>query len=203
MLDYLVLYQSESGNTKKIAASIFSRLPGNSKDLIDIDTDKTIPEANVYFIGFCVHRGSCSMEVSDFLSDLSGKQIALFGTCGMGDSPEYYKDIAGRVSAWIEADNDYLGYFICQGKMPQKVRMKYESMRTDENNDQIDRFIQNFDLALTHPDDLDVEHAKVFVDHMLKKIQLTNDDCIPLTLRKRSQIVKLFNKFLISHSASE
>lgn len=84
MLDYLVLYQSESGNTKKIAASIFSRLPGNSKDLIDIDTDKTIPEANVYFIGFCVHRGSCSMEVSDFLSDLSGKQIALFGTCGMG-----------------------------------------------------------------------------------------------------------------------
>ncbi len=86
MLDYLVLYQSESGNTKKIAASIFSRLPGNSKDLIDIDTDKTIPEANVYFIGFCVHRGSCSMEVSDFLSDLSGKQIALFGTCGMGDS---------------------------------------------------------------------------------------------------------------------
>ena len=56
--------------------------------------------------------------------------------------------------------------------MPQKVRMKYESMRTDENNDQIDRFIQNFDLALTHPDDLDVEHTKVFVDHMLKKIQL-------------------------------
>ena len=39
MLDYLVLYQSESGNTKKIAASIFSRLPGNSKDLIDIDTE--------------------------------------------------------------------------------------------------------------------------------------------------------------------
>lgn len=71
MLDYLVLYQSESGNTKKIAASIFSRLPGNSKDLIDIDTDKRIPEAKIYFIGFCVHRGSCSMEVSDFLSDLS------------------------------------------------------------------------------------------------------------------------------------
>ena len=45
MLEYLVLYDSESGNTKKIAAAIFSRLPGNSKDLIDINTDKTIPEA--------------------------------------------------------------------------------------------------------------------------------------------------------------
>ena len=56
--------------------------------------------------------------------------------------------------------------------MPQKVRMKYESMRNSENNDWIDRCIRNFDLALTHPDSLDVEHAKVFVDHMLKKIEL-------------------------------
>ena len=101
MLEYLVLYDSESGNTKKIAAAIFSRLPGNSKDLIDINTDKTIPEARVYFIGFCVHRGTCSLRVSDFLGDLSGKAIALFGTCGMGDSPEYYKRIEQSVSAWI------------------------------------------------------------------------------------------------------
>ena len=62
MLDYLVLYQSETGNTKKIAATIFSRLPGNSKDLIDITTDKPIPEAEVYFIGFCVHRGTCRLS---------------------------------------------------------------------------------------------------------------------------------------------
>ena len=34
-------------------------------------------------------------------------------------------------------------------------------------------------------------------------IRLTNDDCIPLTLRKRSHIVKLFNKFLLCQSSSE
>ena len=45
MLDYLVLYQSETGNTKKIAATIFAHLPGNSKDLIDLDAAKEIPEA--------------------------------------------------------------------------------------------------------------------------------------------------------------
>lgn len=171
MLDYLVLYQSESGNTKKIAATIFSHLPGNSKDLIDISTEKTIPEANLYFIGFCVHRGTCSMAVSDFLSSLGGKQIALFGTCGMGNSPDYYKTIEKNVSAWIENDNRYLGAFICQGKMPQKVRQKYESMRTAENAAQIDLMIQNFDEALTHPDTLDEEHAKVFADKILKQAE--------------------------------
>lgn len=171
MLDYLVLYQSESGNTKKIAATIFSHLPGNSKDLIDISTEKNIPEANLYFIGFCVHRGTCSMAVSDFLSSLGGKQIALFGTCGMGNSPDYYKTIEKNVSAWIENDNRYLGAFICQGKMPQKVRQKYESMRTAENAAQIDLMIQNFDEALTHPDTLDEEHAKVFADKILKQAE--------------------------------
>lgn len=171
MLDYLVLYQSESGNTKKVAATIFSYLPGNSKDLIDITTDKTIPEARLYFIGFCVHRGSCSMEVIDFLSGLSDKQIALFGTCGMGNSIEYYKGIEQRVSAWIESDNEYLGAFICQGKMPQQVRQKYEAKKTSENSKQIDACIRNFDQALMHPDSLDLEHAKVFTDKILKKFQ--------------------------------
>lgn len=33
MLEYLVLYNSQSGNTKNLAASVFSALPGNSKDL--------------------------------------------------------------------------------------------------------------------------------------------------------------------------
>lgn len=170
MLDYLVLYQSESGNTKKVAATIFSHLPGNSKDLIDITTDKMIPEAKVYFIGFCVHQGSCSMEVIDFLSSLSGKLIALFGTCGTGDSPSYYQGVEQRVSAWIESDNEYLGSFICQGKMPLQVRHKYEAKRTAANADQIDMFIRNFDQALIHPDSLDLEHAKVFTDKTLKKI---------------------------------
>ena len=162
MLDYLVLYQSETGNTKKIAATIFSRLPGNSKDLIDITTDKPIPEAEVYFIGFCVHRGTCSMAVSDFINDLSGKQIALFGTCGMGNAPEYYKAIENSVSAWIETDNDYLGAFICQGKMPMQVRQKYENMRTSENAPQVDGFIRNFDCAMTHPDREDLKKAQEF-----------------------------------------
>ena len=172
MLDYLVLYQSETGNTKKIAATIFSRLPGNSKDLIDITTDKPIPEAEVYFIGFCVHRGTCSMAVSDFINDLSGKQIALFGTCGMGNAPEYYKAIENSVSAWIETDNDYLGSFICQGKMPQKVRQKYESMLNgDEEHDRhLKLQLLNFDEAMIHPTKEDLEHATTFAKNCLSRL---------------------------------
>lgn len=170
MLDYLVLYQSETGNTRKVAATIFSYLPGNSKDLIDITTDKPLPEAKVYFIGFCVHHGTCSIHVSDLLESLSNKQIALFGTCGAGESANYYTQIEKNVSAWIESDNRYLGTFLCQGKMPQLIRQKWEQMKTDSNADKCNALLQNFDEALPHPDSLDLEHAKVFTDKILKKL---------------------------------
>ena len=163
MLEYLVAYNSQSGNTKNLAAAVFSTLPGNSKDLIDITAEKDIPEARFYFIGFCVHQGACTIEVSNFIQSLSGKDIALFGTCGMGNSPEYYKMIEQNVRAWINDTCRYLGVYLCQGKMPLQVRKKYETMRTDENFEQIDMFIRNFDMAMTHPDQTDYEKASRFV----------------------------------------
>ena len=46
MLDYMVLYQSETGNTKKLATSIFAALPGMAKDLRGIDELSSLPEAS-------------------------------------------------------------------------------------------------------------------------------------------------------------
>ena len=63
MLDYLVVYDSETGNTKKIATEIFASLPGMSKDLINLHERTDFPEAKIYFVGFCVHRGTCRLEI--------------------------------------------------------------------------------------------------------------------------------------------
>ena len=50
MLDYLVVYDSETGNTKKIATEIFASLPGMSKDLINLHERTDFPEAKIYFV---------------------------------------------------------------------------------------------------------------------------------------------------------
>ena len=78
MLDYLVVYDSETGNTKKIATEIFASLPGMSKDLINLHERTDFPEAKIYFVGFCVHRGTCRLEIGNFLSGLSDKSVALW-----------------------------------------------------------------------------------------------------------------------------
>lgn len=174
MLDYLVVYESETGNTKKIATEIFASIPGMSKDLINLHERTDFPEAKIYFVGFCVHRGTCSLEIGNFLSGLSYKSVALFGTCGAGNSLEYYKKIASSVRIWLEDDNRYLGSFICQGKMPLAVRQKYESLlNTPKDCDcqQIRRQLQNFDEAMIHPTRTDLENAALFATECIEKVK--------------------------------
>ncbi len=50
-MDYMVLYASVTGNTKKIATEIFSALPGMSKDMQNIEEYRG-KDAEIFFIGF-------------------------------------------------------------------------------------------------------------------------------------------------------
>ena len=78
----------------------------------------------------------------------------------MGDSRNIIRILPDASVPGSKQTTIILDILSVEERCPQKVRMKYESMRTDENNDQIDRFIRISDLALTHPDDLDVEQQK-------------------------------------------
>lgn len=169
MLDYIVLYESETGNTKKLATRIFAALPGMAKDLIAIEQIAALPDAVTYFIGFCVHQGTCSIEVGNILSTLSGKNVALFGTCGYGDK-DYYRSIENSAGIWLEDDNQYLGAFFCQGKMPLKIRQKFEAMIHEKNcdADMIKKQLQNFDEAMIHPSEADLSAAETFVKDCLE-----------------------------------
>ena len=166
-----VLYVSGTGNTEKIAESIYRAIPDAAKDIKRLDSCSEKRSADTYFIGFWANRGTASMEVLDYLSELHGKNIALFGTCGMGCDPAYYKKIENSVAAFIPDDNQYLGAFLCQGKMPMRIREKYEHMLTVENEAQVQKLIHNFDTALLHPNADDFANAAHFTDSVFEQIK--------------------------------
>lgn len=166
-----VLYKSRTGNTEKIAKAIFEAVPGKYKDIARLDGQTDYEMGDIYFIGFWTDRGSASVDILDYLGSLQGKKIALFGTCGMGGNPEYFKKIEENIRVFIENDNEYLGAFLCQGKMPISVRDKYVKMKNAENEKQMDAMIRNFDMAMLHPDENDVKRAKAFVKEIYDKIK--------------------------------
>jgi len=170
MLDYAVLYSSETGNTKQIAYQIFASLPGQEKDILDLNEIDFIPDAKTYFVGFYVNKGTCGVEVIQCLEHLGGKNVALFSTCGSNPVSEYKKKVENQVKVWIESDNVYLGMFLCQGKMPIQVRKKYESLIREENREQMEWMMKNFDEAMLHPNETDYQAAKHFALESIKKI---------------------------------
>ncbi|MEF2877687.1 MAG: flavodoxin family protein [Blautia sp.] len=166
-----VLYKSRTGNTEKLAKAVFGAIPGKNKDIAPLEGQTDYDMGDVYFIGFWTDRGSASVDVLDYLGSLQGKRIALFGTCGMGGSPEYYKKIEENIRVFIEDDNEYLGAFICQGKMPMAVREKYMNMKNSKNQKQVEAMIRNFDMAMLHPNEQDLEHVRNFVKHIYEKLE--------------------------------
>lgn len=166
-MKYLVIYSSRTGNTEKIAMEIFGALPGKSKDIQKVEEQSG--EADTYFVGFWNDKGICGGEIMEFLEGLHGKQVAIFGTCGMGENREYCRQVSKRVEALIPEDNQYLGSFLCSGKMVPQVLERYRMIQRQKDSLQIRQMIQYCEEAMLHPDSRDLANARAFVKEILKE----------------------------------
>lgn len=69
-----------------------------------------------------------------------------------------------RTKAALDESNTVVGTYMCQGKMPQAVRERYMRMKEQPDHPaNLDMLIENFDLALTHPDTNDLAKLKEMV----------------------------------------
>lgn len=170
MHKYLVVYASETGNTKKIADEILYALPSDSKEEINVRSWNGRHDAETYFIGYWINRGTCSLEIIDLISSLHHKNVAFFGTCGMGNDLDYYRQMEQIGEVWLPEDNKYLGSYFCQGSMPMYIRDKFEALRDKWGDTRCDRMLSLFDEGQKHPDRQDLLKANVFTDTAIHKI---------------------------------
>ena len=47
---------------------------------------QNLEKSDLVYVGFCVERGDCPIEVQELLKKIHNRKIALFGTCGFGQS---------------------------------------------------------------------------------------------------------------------
>lgn len=171
---YAVIYDSPSGNTKRLADEIKEYMDeqnGSPEECIffgepEPDDRKTerISGAEIVFAGFWTDKGDCSEKMRGFLESLHGRKVFLFGTAGFGGSEEYFSRILERVESHLASDNMVAGKYMCQGKMPMTVRERYETMLEENPGDaRMKAMIENFDRALSHPDEADLEGLRASV----------------------------------------
>ena len=168
-MKYMIVYSSNTGNTEIIAEAIKDALNEKKCTYYGKPDGISTQDAEVIFIGFWVFRGSCPEEIKKYLRTLENKKIFLFGTAGFGGSETYFETILTDVKSYVSNSNIIKDSFMCQGKMPDRVLERYQSLLSEdpENSNAID-MIENYKSALSHPDTQDVENVKVLVKSIFK-----------------------------------
>ena len=164
---YSIVYSSNTGNTRQLAEEIEKQLPAG--ELVYCGApDAAALQAEVLFVGFWTDKGSCDEKVAELLKHADGKTVYLFGTAGFGQSQQYFDQILARVRENLPAGAVYGGGFMCQGRMPQAGRSRYEAMQAKEpENARYKMLIENFDAALAHPNADDLEAAAAWAKSCL------------------------------------
>lgn len=158
-MGYSIVFSSLTGNTELVARRIRKRL--GEDGCVYFGSPEGASEqargAKLVCVGTWTDRGAATPEVTDFLKSLEGTRVFLFGTCGFGGSEEYFNQVLTRIRDVMPSSCELVGSFMCQGKMPQTVRQRYEGMlaSSEPGSSEAKRaqlLIDNFDAALSHPD---------------------------------------------------
>lgn len=159
-MKYQVVYESLSGNTALVAQAIADALPTEQTELINFQAQTPTKCANVYFIGFAVRHGICSLEMLNFLGTLDNKTIFLFATCGL------YPDstaLERAIRPFLPDTCRYLGLHLCQGAISD-TGVQALKRRFSANSDQLSpQHLESlFTDAACHPNENDLYSAKSF-----------------------------------------
>ena len=152
-MTYAIVFSSRTGNTKLLADTLLSALPGEECIYWGEPSPEALKAERLY-VGFWTDKGTCDEGVASFLHQVTDQQVFLFGTAGFGGAPAYFDQILARVEANLEGRGTVVGRFMCQGRMPQAVRDRYEAM---EESPRRTAMLENFDRALSHPDQADLD----------------------------------------------
>ena len=153
MMKYAIVYSSRTGNTRQLADALHSALPAGDCLYFGTPAPEALAADRVY-VGFWTDKGTCDEAVAAFLRSLpAGKEVYLFGTAGFGGSPAYFTKILDAAAANLPAGVQPVGRYMCQGKMPEAVRRRFEAMPESPRRQAM---LDNFDMALSHPDAADL-----------------------------------------------
>ena len=158
-----VVFSSKTGNTQQLANAVAAALPKQELLYTGAPNEADLAADRLY-IGFWTDKGSCNREIAAFLKQVKGKEVFLFGTAGFGGDAAYFEKVLTAVKKHLDRSNTVIGTYMCQGKMPQSVRDRYMKMKAQpEHPANIDALIENFDRALSHPDEDDLERLRKII----------------------------------------
>jgi flavodoxin len=119
----LIIYSSQTENTKKLANIIYDNLEGD-KDIFTIEEAPSVGEYDLIAVGFWLQAGKPDPKSTQFLETLGqNDKLFLFATHGAHKGSDH---VQNAVNHAIGLTNNAIiaGTFTCQGEVNPKVLAK-------------------------------------------------------------------------------
>ena len=167
----LIAYSSKTGNTKMIAEEIFTVFHGEA-DLYRIEDAPNPDPYDAVIVGFWVDKGSINLEAANYLKEIRHKKVAVFATVGSNPTCEHSKDSFASGIKLVDASNEILGSYLCQGKVPYALieqLLKRYPMSQEQGQVSID-WQAIYEEGKTHPNEEDVAKAREVFSAIREKL---------------------------------
>lgn len=168
-MNVLVAYHTRTGNTKMIADAVAEVLHTSP---VAIDEQLRADEADFVAVGFWVDRGTANKEAAEFIKTLRGKKVAFFATLGADPKSQHAMDSLKNAAAMLDASNEVVGNFICQGKIDPKLIEAMTKFPQGHPHAMDEARRKRHQAASTHPDAQDVADAKAAFSLIAAKVGL-------------------------------
>jgi len=168
----LVIYYSQSGNTKKVADVIFEMLP-SPKLIVKMEEVESLDEFDLIFAGFPVWQFGVPKPARPFFSRLTkAHQVALFVTHAMDpdtSNPELRMMLDGILEKCRKAGDkaNLAGFFHCRGELSKETA----DMLAHSRMPLLERFAGMREETLGHPDHNDLRLARTFCQEILNSLK--------------------------------
>jgi len=154
----LVVYSSQTGNTRKLAEVVYNILSGE-KEIYPVDELHDPEKYDFIALGFWLMAGKPDSNTLEYLPKIKDKPLFLFATHGTAAGSNHAKE-AMDIAKGLASEADVKGTFSCQGEVNFKVLEKIKAKPVPPV------WLEDAPAAAGHPNDTDIERLKRVVSNL-------------------------------------
>ncbi len=155
----LIVYSSQSGNTKMLAQAVYESLTG-PKEMFAVAEAPDPAGYDFVALGFWLQAGQPDPKSTEYLGKVGKKTFFLFATHGAAAGSDHARNAIDHARS-LASEADVLGTYSCQGEVNPKVLEKAKSKPEPPV------WIADAPSAVGHPDEADIEVLK----HQIAQLQ--------------------------------
>ena len=161
----LIIYSSQTGNTKLVCEKAFEFLK-DEKNIVPIEEIETInlDEYDNIIIGTWIDKATADAKAKKFINSLVDKKLYFIGTLAASLSSDHAKKCFNNLSKLCSKKNNFIDGVLARGKVSDDLKEKFTKFPLNI----IHKFVPNIKEiiyeAQSHPNDSDFSLIEDFIN---------------------------------------